>query len=68
MTDKVKQCLLHRYLYYVLSSPIISDYAYDMLEVEAKKEDTEGLISTVGSSLSKSYPKEIIELAETFMV
>lgn len=32
-----KQILMHKYLYYVKSAPIISDYDYDMMELEYTK-------------------------------
>ena len=36
--DKVQRDLLkHKYLYYVKSAPIISDYAYDMMEKESRE-------------------------------
>lgn len=61
MEKLVKDCLTHRYRYYVLNQPVISDYEYDMLEREAKKVDTEGLLNVPGSDLEESYPKEIID-------
>lgn len=36
--DKIQRDLLkHKYLYYVKSAPIISDYDYDMMENESRK-------------------------------
>ena len=32
-----RELLKHKYLYYVKSAPVISDYEYDMLEVKSKK-------------------------------
>lgn len=32
-----KDLLKHKYLYYVKSSPVISDYDYDMMENESRK-------------------------------
>lgn len=49
--------LIHRYLYYVLNQPIISDFEYDILEKEAKKIYPE--LNTPGSSLEESYSDEI---------
>lgn len=52
--------LAHRYLYYVLCSPILSDYEYDCLEAKAEAETPAGsLIFTVGSDLASSYPLEV---------
>lgn len=59
------QCLVHRYLYYVLDSPIISDYEYDILEEAAKKKVGDyHLLNSPGSSLRSSYPDYIINLIE----
>lgn len=64
-----RECLVHRYLYYVLCTPVISDYEYDMLErklgqlVESSPEEPELLAfcptRTVGSDMGSSYPEEI---------
>jgi NAD-dependent DNA ligase len=36
--DQIQRDLLkHKYLYYVKSAPIISDYEYDMMENESRK-------------------------------
>ena len=32
------QCMMHRYLYYVVNRPILTDIEYDMLEKEATKD------------------------------
>lgn len=64
MNNNVKKCLEHRYRYYVLNEPIISDYEYDILEKEAKKNDINGILNTPGSSLKSSYPEEIIRICE----
>jgi NAD-dependent DNA ligase len=58
------QCMVHRFLYYVKSDPIISDYEYDMLErkaIETAPEDHP--IHLPGSSLAKSYDQKIIDVA-----
>ena len=34
-TDLQKELVKHRYAYYILDNPIISDYAYDMLEAKS---------------------------------
>ena len=56
-----KEILIHRYLYYVESSPVISDFEYDRLEREAREVCEESSpVHRVGSSLPSSYPKEVI--------
>lgn len=53
--------LEHRYRYYILGEPIISDYSYDMLEREYLKVAPEdSLIRLPGSDLKSSYPEHII--------
>lgn len=57
--------LVHRYLYYVLSEPVISDYEYDAIEKEARKHlPIDNVVHQVGSSLPSSYPKDVIVYAE----
>ena len=49
------QCLVHRYLYYVLFKPVISDQQYDQLESQAVKvAPPEHQINFCGSSLEES--------------
>ena len=62
------ECLIHRYLYYVLGKPILSDYEYDRLEEQAIEalEDAnveESPMYYPGSSLEESYSKDIISEA-----
>jgi NAD-dependent DNA ligase len=71
MTEKIEklnipdQALVHRYLYYVLDNPVISDYDYDMLEKAARKLVNESHpINSPGSSLRQSYPDYIIKFVE----
>lgn len=55
-TDLITEAMAHRYLYYVLLSPVISDREYDILEhaaVEIAPEDSP--IHDPGSSLESSY-------------
>lgn len=53
--------LEHRYRYYILCMPIISDYEYDMLEREYLKTAPEdSLLRLPGSDLIESYPKHIV--------
>jgi DNA ligase (NAD+) len=57
----LQEVMEHRYRYYVLNNPIISDYEYDILENKAKKYAPETHdIWKPGSSLESSYSKEII--------
>lgn len=52
--------LAHRYLYYVLAQPVISDYEYDKLETEAKKIlPLTSQVHEVGSDLAESYSDEV---------
>lgn len=61
-------CLAHRYLYYVLNEPIISDMEYDILEKEARKTaDGDHQINKPGSDLKSSYTTEIIKLANNML-
>lgn len=61
-------CLVHRYLYYVLSSPIISDYVYDLMEKEARiKLDPNHLLNKPGSSLKTIYPTHIVEIGNKLL-
>lgn len=71
-----KDCLIHRYLYYVHEESIIDDFEYDMREHELKRlreanpeiwEKSQWRewcpTETIGSSLEESYPEEIVEEA-----
>lgn len=56
------EVLVNRFLYYVAAEPILSDYAYDQLEREARealKHDMENPVHKVGSSLSSSYSEKV---------
>lgn len=62
------QCMVHRYLYYVVGRPIISDYQYDMLEKKAvETADENHKIHSAGSDLASSYSDEIIKIAKTLI-
>lgn len=53
--------LEHRYRYYVLNQPIISDYEYDILEKKYLETAPEkSLMRLPGSDLEESYPIHII--------
>ena len=81
ITERIRQLrrglLVHRFLYYVLDSPILSDYRYTELEnelVDLCKRNPEVSTQvefhkycpshTVGSSNRTDYPLEIIRIAE----
>lgn len=60
------QCLLHRYLYYVLHRPFLTDLEYDRLEEAIRKFEKKHGIKhprspTVvpGSTLASDYPRSI---------
>lgn len=55
---EVGTVLAHRYLYYVCSTPVISDYEYDMLEKEAIKKKYKGYTKLLvpGSDCKDHYP------------
>jgi len=60
--------LVHRYLYYVKDSPIISDYIYDQLERDARTVCPEtSPVHGIGSSLASSYPEKVIEDANRML-
>jgi NAD-dependent DNA ligase len=61
MSALAKIILAHRYLYFVLTEPVISDAEYDQLEKSLSPEERESL--GVGSSLESSYSDEIKALA-----
>lgn len=63
------KCLVHRYLYYVKCTPVISDFEYDILERQAlNKAPMDHDIHEVGSSLDSSYSFEIKEAAEELLI
>jgi NAD-dependent DNA ligase len=58
------EVMAHRYLYYVLSEPVLPDAAYDVIERLARKVcPLESPVHGVGSSLPSSYSAAQIELA-----
>jgi NAD-dependent DNA ligase len=63
MTALAKIISAHRYLYFVLTEPVISDAEYDRLEKSLSSDERESL--GVGSSLESSYSDEIKALAES---
>jgi NAD-dependent DNA ligase len=65
MNTKLETLVMaHRYLYYVLCEPVISDQAYDLLERKARKKcSANSPVHGVGSSLESSYTQEQINKA-----
>jgi len=63
--DLEREIMIHRYCYYVLDAPLISDAEYDILEREARATlpDTSP-VQGIGSSLASSYSVSIIEEAQ----
>ena len=65
MENTEKIILAHRYLYYVMCSPVISDGEYDILERQARKGlSKDSPVRKPGSDLASSYSKEVIKYAE----
>lgn len=59
------QCLVHRYLYYVMARPVLTDWEYSKLEVLAfigEFSDDHPLWKP-GSDRAEDYPAHIIEIA-----
>jgi NAD-dependent DNA ligase len=60
-----REVLIHRFNYYCLDDPIISDSEYDALERKALAELPDSkILNSVGSSLRSSYPQEILDMFE----
>jgi len=56
--------MAHRYLYYVLGEPVLSDHSYDVLERAAREIcPKDSPVHGIGSSLSTSYTEEQINKA-----
>jgi len=54
------EVLVHRFLYYVLAEPVVSDFEYDVIEREARAVlPPESVVHKVGSSLTSSYSAEV---------
>lgn len=61
-----REVLVHRYLYYVLAQPTISDFEYDIIERQAREVcPPESPVHGVGSSLPSSYSDDIKIAAES---
>lgn len=60
--------LVHRYLYYVECSPIISDYEYDVIERDARNRlPPESPVHNIGSDMEDSYPEHIRNKAKKIL-
>lgn len=69
MKNIEKIILAHRYLYYVESMPVISDYEYDMLEASARKTlPEESKVHSPGSDRAIDYTDDVIALAEEIKI
>ena len=59
-----RQVMAHRFLYYVLSSPILTDAEYDALERDfLSKTEEDSPVRRPGSDLESSYTKDETALA-----
>jgi NAD-dependent DNA ligase len=62
--DYETEVMAHRYLYYVLSEPVLPDMVYDELERRAREVcPPESPVHGVGSSLPSSYTENQINYA-----
>lgn len=62
MTTDIDVVMAHRFLYYVLGNPVISDREYDKLEAPVKDQ-----IPPVGSDRVQDYSNKQIDLATQLM-
>ena len=63
--DYEREVLIHRYIYYVLGTRILSDLEYDCLEDKARTElPYTSIVFDVGSSNIEDYDEDIIVEAE----
>mgnify|MGYP003341004746 CR=1 FL=1 len=68
MTDYEDEVMAHRYLYYVLASPVLPDAVYDVIERRAREVcPPESVVHKVGSSLPSSYTTQQIALAKRLL-
>lgn len=64
MSDPELECMAHRYLYYVLGRPVITDAEYDQLEIVARSKCAKSSpLNNPGSDLESSYSEESKALA-----
>ncbi len=63
------QLLAHRYLYYVLSCPVITDYEYDALERAALGSlPPESPLHKPGSDIASDYSDAVKAYARTLII
>lgn len=67
------QCLLHRYLYYIINKPFLTDLEYDRLELQIKRFEKKHGIQhpksptlVPGSTCQADYPRSIIHICERY--
>lgn len=67
--DQLKnEVMAHRYLYYVLSEPVLPDSVYDSIEREARRVcPADSVVQKAGSSLLGSYTARQIAIAMKFL-
>lgn len=66
--DDETEVMAHRYLYYVLSEPVLHDLVYDVLERAARAVlPADSPVQRVGSSLPASYSPQQIQRAEALL-
>jgi hypothetical protein len=65
MPTKLELCLAHRYLYYCLAEPVLSDHEYDKLESAAIAEfiGDDCPLSYPGGDNPQAYSQKTIDLA-----
>ena len=68
--------LFHRYMYYVLAEPIISDYEYDMLEKDLVQLETEypefkrpdSPTDTIGADMASAYSGTVRTMVDEYLL
>lgn len=67
--EKLENAVLaHRYLYYVLHTPLLDDHQYDLLERDARAQLPEySAINDVGSDNEEDYPMTAILYARRLL-
>ena len=59
-----REVMAHRYLYYVLATPVLNDHEYDLIERKARELlPPDSVVHKVGSCLESSYTQEEIDFA-----
>lgn len=58
------EVLAHRYLYFILNVPVISDFQFDLLQMEAQAVLPKGSpVYQMASVLSSNYPTDAVSRA-----